>query len=91
MTDLSNLVIGTQFEVNFDQELSDQYNEIVHFHFEDECPVCHTKHAGTDQYCSVNECVIGDKGIFSCDSCETKFKILQYDFDNDPEALIEVL
>ncbi len=83
-------ITNIQYQVNFHQE-SGWTDEIVHFHFEDECPVCHTKHAGTDQYQSVYECVIDDKGIFSCDSCKTKFKILQYDFGSEPEALIEVL
>ncbi len=81
----------TQFKVNFDQEIHCDYcQEVVHFHFYDECPVCHDKQAGTDQYHSVYEC-ISNGGVFSCGSCGTKFKILQYDECDEPEALIEVL
>jgi hypothetical protein len=79
------------FNVNFDQEIHCDYcQEVTHFHFADECPVCHVKHAGTDQYCSVHDC-ISDGGVFECQSCETKFKILQYDYCDDPEARIEIV
>lgn len=81
-----------QYQVNFDQEIHCDYcQEISHFHFDDQCPVCHSPHAGTDQYCSVETCIEDDGGVFSCDSCGTKFKIISFDYCEEPEAIIEVV
>ena len=80
------------FEVDFHQEFYCDGPDVVHFHFEDECPACHSHRAGTDQYQGVLDC-IADGGIFSCQECKTKFKILEYEYagtdDREKEAVIE--
>ncbi|MGL5719822.1 MAG: hypothetical protein ACRCYP_03395 [Alphaproteobacteria bacterium] len=84
---------NTTFWVDFDEEIHcDECMEVVHFHFDEECPVCHTKHAGTDQYCSVMEC-FQSTGCFFCQSCDSKFKIIQYQYaaDTPKDALIQLL
>ena len=79
------------FEVDFDEEICcDLCLEVVHFHM-DECPVCLKKRPGTNQYQSVLDC-IEDGGAFTCEECNSKFKILEYDYFREPkEALIELI
>jgi len=49
--------------VNFHEEICCEICcEVVHFHI-DKCPVCNTNHAGTNQFCSVQECIDEEDGI----------------------------
>ncbi len=73
----------TQFKVNFERQKDDYFNDL--FYFRDGCPIC------------LAECFYKDGDVFSCKSCKTEFKILQYDEPTEREswfeatALIEVL
>ena len=79
------------YSVSFDQEICCEVCcEVVHFHIE-KCPVCNKKHASTNQFHSVKDCIDSDEGIFTCTNCDSVFKILKYDIDNDPEAVIQLL
>lgn len=80
------------FEVDFDQEVHcDECLEVEHFHI-DECPICHVVNAGTDQYCSVHECLDNEDGIFKCEECSSQFQILVYDYCREPkEAVIKLI
>jgi hypothetical protein len=83
-----------QYWTDFHEEAHcEQCFDAVHFHFDEACPVCHAEHAGTDQYCSVRECIDDSKGVFECQECNTKFRILQYEYaaDTEKDALIEVV
>lgn len=78
------------YQVDFDEQICcDLCCEVVHFHI-DKCPVCLTTHASTDQYHSVIDCINDEDSIFICTHCDTSFKILKYDYCDEPQATIEI-
>ena len=83
------LIPGDKISVDFHVE-SDDFCEALHFHFEAECPVCHYHRAGTNYYGSPLDC-LNDGGLFSCQECASKFRIITYDACAELEALIEVV
>lgn len=81
----------TTFEVSFEEELCcDSCNQVIRFYL-DQCPVCNKKFALTSEHWSVQECIKNDDGVFSCKNCNSVFKIIKYDYCNEPEATIELL
>ena len=80
-----------RFDVDFFTEFDD-WGECVHFHFDEECPACHSRRAGINQFCSPAECVEDDDGVFKCQECDSTFKIIEYDVCREPfEAVIELV
>lgn len=79
------------FEVDFQLAIDDWDYSCYNFYI-DECPICKTKRANTDKYCSVLECIEEEQGLFSCSECGSEFKILEFDYCREPkEALIELV
>ena len=77
-------IINNKFDVAVYIEIHcDECNEIIHFHID--CPVCKKEHSSTDYYGSPSNC-IEDGGLFKCENCNSPFKLLKYDYCEEPEA-----
>ena len=82
-----------RFDVDFFAENDewDDEGECIHFHFNDECPACHSRRAGANYFGSPNDC-LEDGGVFKCQECDSTFKIIEYDVCREPfEAVIELV
>lgn len=86
--------VGDVIAVEFDTEICcEQCMEAIHFHFSDNCPVCGSLYAGaTDYDCpgGAYDCFRDADGLFSCEDCGSRFKMLTYDCGEGSVEVLEV-